>query len=502
MAKAANKFKRAAGILLPISSLPSNYGIGTLGAAAYNFIDFLKASGQSYWQILPVGATSYGDSPYQSFSAFAGNPYYIDLDMLKEEGLISQKDINSYKWGSDPHKVDYPTMFYNRFKLLKTAFEAWDRNDEAYALFCDENADWLDDYSMYMAIKFHNGQRSWLEWDDDIRTRQPEALEKYRGLLKEDILFWSFLQYKFFAQWEKLREYAHANSVEIIGDIPIYVAMDSADTWANGRQFMLDEDMRPLKVAGVPPDCFSADGQLWGNPLYRWDVMEADGFGWWKRRISFSSKIYDVIRIDHFIGITRYYSIDAGSETAKVGEWLDGPGMKLIAAIDEARGRTKIIAEDLGLVVPAVRAVQKKAGYPGMKVLQFAFGDDATNHFLPHNHTENFIVYTGTHDNDTTAGYIQTMRRRELAFTKSYLGVKRRRDITAALVRAAYMSVAHTAIIPIQDILELGSQARINTPSTVGGNWEWRLDGAVLTEKLSKQLLALAQTYGRVQKSE
>ena len=503
MAKSNNKFERAAGILLPISSLPSNYGIGTLGKAAYDFIDFLKDSGQRYWQILPVGATSYGDSPYQSFSAFAGNPYFIDLDMLIDEGLLSEADVKSVNWGDDAQKVDYPALFENRFSVLKKAFSTEDLSQsEEYKEFCVKNSDWLEDYSLYMSLKYYFGQLSWLEWEDDIRLRKPEAISKYRKLLKNEIDFWNFVQFKFFQQWDKLRDYAHSNGVLIIGDIPIYIAMDSADTWSNGSQFMLDEDMRPVKVAGVPPDCFSEDGQLWGNPLYRWDVMEEDGFAWWKRRISFSSTIYDVIRIDHFIGTTRYYAIDAGSENARNGQWLAGPAMKLIDAIDAARGDTKIIAEDLGLVVPEVRRTQKRAGYPGMKVLQFAFGSGADNAFLPHNHSENFVIYTGTHDNDTTVGYVEKMRRKELKFTKSYLGVKRRRGITAAMVRAAYMSVAHTAIIPIQDILELGSQARINTPSTLGGNWEWRLDKKLVDEKVADRLKNMTVTYGRSVKSE
>lgn len=503
MAKANNKFERAAGILLPVSSLHSRYGIGTLGKAAYDFIDFLKLADQRYWQILPVGATSYGDSPYQSFSAFAGNPYFIDLDLLRQEGLLDKSDIEKINWGKDDDRVDYPTLFENRFTVLKKAYQASAHAEtEEYKSFCVENSDWLDDYSMYMAVKYHFDQLSWLEWEDDIRLRKPEAVPKYKNLLSDDISFWSFLQFKFFQQWKSLREYAHKNNVQIIGDIPIYIAMDSADTWSNGSQFMLDEDMRPIKVAGVPPDCFSEDGQLWGNPLYRWDVMEADGFKWWKRRIAFSAQIYDVIRIDHFIGTTRYYSIDAGSKNAKNGQWLAGPAIKLIEAIDEVRGETRIIAEDLGLVVPEVRKTQKKAGYPGMKVLQFAFGSGPTNAFLPHNHTENFVVYTGTHDNDTTVGYVEKMRRKELKFTKNYLGVKQRKDITAAMVRAAYQSVAHTVIIPIQDLLELGSQARINTPSTVGGNWEWRITKPMLSDKLAQKLKNMTETFGRSLKSE
>ena len=503
MKNRTDEFERAAGILLPISSLPSKNGIGTLGKAAYDFIDFLADAGQRYWQILPVGATSYGDSPYQSFSAFAGNPYYIDLNELKREGLLKKKEIKSVNWGTDAEKVDYALMFEKRFEILKLAYKRSQHSEtDEYKKFCRKNADWLYDYSLYMSIKFDCGQRSWLEWDDDIRLRKASAVAEYKKKLSDEVYFWSFLQFKFFEQWKKLRSYAHKKGVMIIGDIPIYVAMDSADAWANGGQFMLDEDMRPVKVAGVPPDCFSEDGQLWGNPLYRWDVMEEDDFKWWKRRVSFSAQIYDVIRIDHFIGITRYYSIDAGSKTAKDGEWLAGPGMKLIEAIDEARGDTRIIAEDLGVISPEVRKTQLDAGYPGMKVFQFAFGDTTENAFLPHNYSENFVVYTGTHDNNTTLGYAQSIKKKELKFVKEYLNVEKRSEIPGAMIRAAYMSVAHTVIIPMQDFLELGSKARINTPSTLGGNWEWRMSADAASKELSEKIRKMTAAYGRKVKTE
>lgn len=498
MARKKSEFERAAGILLPVSSLPSDYGIGTMGKCAYEFIDFLKASGQRYWQVLPVGPTSYGDSPYQSFSAFAGNPYFIDLDILCEEGLLKKSELDARSWGESESCVDYALLYEIRFDILRKAFERSTHTDDpAYTEFCRENEDWLPDYCLFMSIKNSFGGVEWQKWDDDIRMRRPQALKKYRADLAEEIEFWSFIQYKFFCQWRALRDYAHENGILIIGDIPIYISMDSADAWANTDQFWMDEERRPVKVAGVPPDYFSRTGQLWGNPLYRWDIMEASDFAWWRRRISFASQIYDVIRIDHFIGIVRYYAIDAGAENAVNGEWFKGPSLKLLKAIDESRGETRIIAEDLGEVVPEVRKIQIKSGYPGMKVLQFAFDSDASNVFLPHNHAENFIVYTGTHDNDTTAGLISSARPALRRFAREYLGVKRSAQLPEAMIRAAMASVCHTAIIPMQDWLELGSEARINRPATLGGNWEWRMSADALTAGLSEKIKSYTTTYGR-----
>ena len=498
MIRSKNRFDRGAGILLPISSLPSKYGIGTMGKCAYEFIDFLKASGQRYWQVLPVGPTSYGDSPYQSFSAFAGNPYFIDLDYLCKDGLLNESDLVSVNWGVNSCKVDYSQMYKVRYDVLRKAFKnSKHGNETAYTDFCSENKDWLPDYCLFMALKNLFVGIEWQKWDDEIRMRRPDALKKYKAELADEIDFYTFLQYKFFCQWSSLRDYAHEIGISIIGDIPIYISMDSADAWANTDQFWMDDDRRPVKVAGVPPDYFSRTGQLWGNPLYRWDVMEDNNFAWWRRRISFSSKIYDVIRIDHFIGIVRYYAIDADAENAIAGEWLKGPSLKLLKAIDEARGETRIIAEDLGEVVPEVRKIQIKSGYPGMKVLQFAFDSDASNVFLPHNHAENFIVYTGTHDNDTTAGLIASGRRNMLRYAREYLGVKRNAQLPEAIIRAALASVCHTAIIPMQDWLGLGTEARINRPSTLGGNWEWRMDSGLLTEELSLRIKKYTTAYGR-----
>lgn len=495
---AKNTFPRAAGILLPITSLPSPYGIGTLGKHAYEFVNFLKLAGQRYWQVLPVGPTSYGDSPYQAFSAFAGNPYMIDLDILCDEGLLEKKDLETLDWHSGRY-IDYANMYELRFDVLRKAYKASAHaKSEEYITFCSENSIWLDDYALFMALKGHFNNVEWLKWDEDIRTREPDAVSRYSAMLSDDIDFWKFLQYKFYQQWTNLKEYANHNGVEYIGDIPIYVAMDSADAWANPEQFLMDENRRPYKVAGVPPDYFSKTGQLWGNPLYRWEKMKSDNYSWWRRRMKFASLLYDVIRIDHFIGIVRYYSIDADAETAINGEWKKGPGMELIKAIDEARGSTKMIAEDLGEVVSEVRKVQIASGYPGMKVLQFGFDDTPQNQFLPHNHTQNCIVYTGTHDNNTTRGLIESRSPKKWRFAREYLGVRRTAEIPAAMIRAALGSVAHTAIIPIQDWLGVGAEGRINTPSTLGNNWHWRLLEDELTPVLASKIKELTYNFGRV----
>ncbi len=500
MAKAKNSFPRAAGILLPITSLASPYGIGTLGKKAYEFVDFLRSAGQRYWQVLPVGPTSYGDSPYQSFSAFAGNPYLIDLEVLCEEGLLDKAYLDSLDWHSGRY-VDYARIYELRFAVLRQAFErSGCGQDAAFADFCRDNAVWIDDYALFMSLKNHFDNVEWLKWDEDIRMREPQALERYSALLSGDIAFWKFVQYKFYQQWGRLKEYANAAGIEYIGDIPIYVAMDSADAWGCPEQFQMDERRRPTKVAGVPPDYFSATGQLWGNPLYRWDYMKADSYGWWRRRMTFAARLYDVIRIDHFIGIVRYYAIDADAENAIGGEWNKGPGMELIAAINESIGKTKMIAEDLGEVVPEVRRVQIASGYPGMKVLQFAFDDTPDNHFLPHNHPQNCIVYTGTHDNNTTRGLVESRSVRKWRFARDYLGAKRTSDIPAAMIRAALSSPGHTAIVPIQDWLGIGAEGRINTPSTLGNNWHWRLIEGEVTDILASRIKELTYTYGRISK--
>lgn len=491
--------KRGAGLLLPISSLPSPYGIGTLGKEAYKFVDYLVEAGQKYWQVLPVGPTSYGDSPYQSFSAFAGNPYFIDLDYLVEEGLITKAQIKKFPWGDNAEYIDYATVYGSRFQILRMAFNnSTYAETQEYAQFEKDNEYWLDDYSLYMAVKFKFDNQEWSKWDYDIKARQPEAIDRYKEELKDDIAFWKFCQFKFFEQWNKLRVYANESGIEIIGDIPIYVAMDSADVWAHKDLFELDEDFEQINVAGVPPDAFSEDGQLWGNPLYNWNRMEECDFEWWKQRMASNSKIYDYIRIDHFIGVVNYYSIEAGCENAKEGVWRQGPGKKLTDAIDSAIGDAKIIAEDLGIVSPAVRELLAETGYPGMNIIEFAFDGGPTNSHLPHNYKPNSLVYGGTHDNETVVGYFSSRSASDLKYAYKYLGVTKKSEIPAAVLRAAYASVAAIAIFQVQDILELGNEARMNTPSTVGDNWKWRMLKGSLTKKKAKELKELAEFYARL----
>lgn len=497
--KIKNKqLRRGAGVLLPVSSLPSNYGIGTFGTEAIQFIDFLKDAGQMYWQVLPIGPVSFGDSPYQSFSAFAGNPYFIDFDLLISEGLLFADEVNALDWGSDPVGVDYAKIFESRFQILHAAFSRRPhRLSKEFKAFLKENQYWLEDYSLFMALKFHFDQQSWQEWPKEIRLHEKNAVLEYSSQLRDEIEFWKFCQFKFFEQWGRIKRYANENDIQIIGDIPIYAALDSVDVWTHSTLFQLDEERKPTKLAGVPPDTFSKDGQLWGNPLYDWDEMERTGFEWWKKRMAYCAKIYDVIRIDHFIGIVRYYAIPAQNGTAIGGTWRAGPGKKLTDAIESAVGDVQIIAEDLGVVTPAVKKLLQKTGYPGMKVLQFAFDSDSDNDHLPIHYKNNLVVYGGTHDNDTLVGYFEKLKPKDTRFAKEYLGVKRKKEIPKALLRTAYASVANTVIFQVQDILHLPSSARMNFPSTIGTNWRWRLEKGQLTKKLAKQLNHLAKIYGR-----
>ena len=413
---------RASGILMPITSLPSPYGIGTIGKAAYEFADFLKKAGQSYWQILPVGPTSYGDSPYQSFSTYAGNPYMIDLDMLQQDGLLKKKDYRNLNWGDDPEHVDYARIYELRFQVLRIAFNNAQKGDLTdFNNFVRKNSAWLENYALYMAVKKSFGMRAWTEWEDEgIRLRDPDSVRAYRRNLDEDVRFYEFLQYLFYKQWEKFRGYVNSLGIKLFGDIPIYVAMDSADTWANPEVFWLDEERHLVRVAGCPPDYFSATGQLWGNPLYDWEYLKSTGYKWWIDRIAAASKLYDVTRIDHFRGFDEYYSIPYPAKDAVIGDWLKGPGMDLFNAIKARLGDVPIIAEDLGLITPGVAKLLKDAGYPGMKVLQFAFDDRGESVYLPHLYTNNYVVYTGTHDNDTTEGWFANATEGERRFATEY----------------------------------------------------------------------------------
>ena len=492
--------ERGAGILLPISSLPSPYGIGTMGRDAYDFVDMLKRAGQKYWQVLPIGPTSFGDSPYQSFSAFAGNPYFIDLDTLIAEGLIKKEEVESYKWADSDDEIDYARIYRQRFEVLRKAFGRSEHKDSRdYADFIEKNEQWIDDYALYMAIKADHNNREWLAWEPAIKKRKPEAMAAYREKLGEDVEFYKFLQFKFYEQWMPLKEYANRNGISIIGDIPIYVALDSADVWANTDQFQLSGSLAPAVVAGCPPDMFSSYGQKWGNPIYDWDVMEKDDFAWWKKRIAASAKLYDVIRIDHFIGIVRYYSIPANGEP-KDGYYRQGPGKKLIDAIDSAIGSSKVIAEDLGVVVPEVQKLVKESGYPGMKVLEFAFDGNTANEYLPHNHAKNYVAYIGTHDNDMLKSYISGQSEELQEYMMKYLMANSLDDVAEKMIHALYMSSADTVILQMQDILDKDNSARMNYPSTLGGNWKWRLTkGATweFTQEHIDKLRDITRLYGR-----
>ena len=491
--------ERAAGILLPISSLPSKYGIGTLGREAYRFVDQLKEAGQHYWQVLPVGPTSYGDSPYQSFSAFAGNPYFIDLEFLMKEGMLTEEDVASCDWCLSQDDVDYARIYESRFAVLHKAYRGSKfREEKRFKNFCKENKYWLDDYCLYMALKFYYGGKEWSAWEESIRLREKKAVKHYEKLLAEEIDFWRFCQYQFFRQWRALKKYANKRKIRIIGDIPLYMAMDSADVWTHGELFELDERKKPINVAGVPPDAFSADGQLWGNPLYNWKEMEKRGFAWWYMRMSLNAKLYDVIRIDHFIGIVNFWSIPAGSDTAINGKWRKGPGQKLTAVIKKATKGSDIIAEDLGVVGENVRKLIKKTGWPGMKILQFAFDGSSENEYLPHNlKSTNCIIYGGTHDNETLEGYFGGRTKKENKFARQYLNVEEDKELTKAVIRAGYASIANIAIFQMQDILGLDNRARMNLPSTVGTNWRWRMLPGQFTEKHQKELKRLCCLYSR-----
>ena len=491
--------KRSCGILMPISSLPSPHGIGTLGAEARKFVDFLADAGQSWWQILPVGPTSYGDSPYQSFSAYAGNPYFVDLDLLCEDGLLTPAEVNSVNWGTDPAKVDYSAIYNSRFPLLHLAMErGWERDADKVAAFSEENASWLPDYALFMAVKRHFGMQSWTEWpDEDIRLRRPEAVARYQEELADDIRLFTYIQYLVFRQWEDLRSYAHEKGIGIIGDLPINVAMDSADVWADPRAFQLDERNVPAEVAGVPPDYFTADGQLWGNPLYDWDAMKADGYTWWIRRIAGASRLYDILRIDHFRGLESYWAVPYGETTAKIGRWVKGPGMDLIGVLTEKFPNIQFIAEDLGYLTPEVRQLLEDSGLPGMKVLEFAFDSREAANYLPHTYPRHCVCYAGTHDNATLMGWKDEAAPADIAMARQYLGLNDEEGFHWGVLRGGQSSVADLFVAQMQDYLGLGSEARMNTPGILGGNWQWRMLSGQITDALTARIAGMARLYGR-----
>ncbi len=493
---------RKSGILQHISSLPNKYGIGTMGREAYSFVDFLVKSGQSLWQILPLSQTSYGDSPYQSFSIYAGNPYFISLETLEEEGLLEHSEYADIKWCENPRYVDYETLYNNFYNVMRTAYKRFllQKNGivtEKYGVFKAENA-WLENYTLFMALKDAHGGKAWSEWEDELRLRDKKAIEKAKSLYAEDMDFYCFLQFKFFEQWYKLKAYANDNDIEIIGDIPIYCALDSADVWCEPELFQLDENRMPTVVAGFPPDGYSADGQLWGNPIYDWDRMKQDDYRWWVKRMSFAKKLYDIVRIDHFIGFNSYYAIPFGNKTAHGGKWCEGPKYDLFRTIKRETGRGGIIAEDLGIITPSVRKMLKQAAYPGMKVLQFAFSTDGKSEYLPQNYTSaNCVVYTATHDSDTAVGWFNDLDRETKRYCKEYLGIRRSSELPDAFIKLAWTSTAAAAMTTMQELCGYGSEARINIPSTVGNNWRWRTLESDFTEEKAAWLNRLTELSNR-----
>ena len=492
---------RASGVLLPISSIPSNYGIGCFSKEAYEFVEQLVRAGQKYWQILPLGPTGYGDSPYQSFSTFAGNPYFIDLEVFIREGLISESDCSSCDWGGSESYVDYEKVYQSRFQLLRMAFSRYNsKEDPEYGKFAANNAFWLEDYCMYMAIKDEQGGKGWIDWPKELKNREPQAMEEAKVRLQEEIAFYQFQQYWFFKQWCWLKTYANNCGIKIIGDVPIYVAFDSADTWANPGLFQFNEENLPVAVAGCPPDGFSATGQLWGNPLYRWDYHKETGYAWWVQRMTHCMDLYDVVRIDHFRGFDEYYAIPYGDATAEFGKWEKGPGLDLFRVLNEKISDMQVIAEDLGFLTETVLQLVKDTGYPGMKVLQFAFDASMDSTYLPHKYDRNCVVYTGTHDNETTRGWYENLGEFERKFAQAYTNCKDQpmEECVWSMIRAAMASVADLAVIPVQDYLCLGNEARMNAPSTFGNNWKWRLTKGELTEDILGRIRAVTRLYGRL----
>ncbi len=491
---------RASGMLLPIASLPSRYGIGAFSKEAYDFVNVLAAAGQKYWQILPLGPTGYGDSPYQSFSTFAGNPYFIDLERLIGDGLLTEAEC-AVSETQEPHSyIEYEKIYDTRFDILWKAFERSDiQGNEAFQEFCSEQDYWLRDYALYMAVKNSYDGKSWEHWEDGIRLRHEAAMQEAEAKYAKEICFYEYLQYEFFKQWRDLKRYANEKGIQIIGDIPIYVAFDSADTWANPELFQLNEENQPVAVAGCPPDAFSATGQLWGNPLYKWEYHKETGYSWWLQRIAHCFQLYDTVRIDHFRGFDEYYAIPYGDATAERGWWEKGPGISLFQVIGEQLGELNIIAEDLGYLNDSVKQMLKDSGYPGMKVLEFAFDSREDSDYLPHNYGQNCVVYTGTHDNNTLVGWYREIPDGDKRIANQYLSNwgDPWETLHWELISMALSSVADTCIIPVQDYLGLGGEARINTPSTLGDNWTWRMKRDAFSPELIQRIREMTRLYAR-----
>ena len=493
---------RESGILMHITSLPSPYGVGTMGKQAYEFVDFLKKAGQSRWQLLPLTPTGYGDSPYQSCSTFAGNHYLIDLDMLVEDGLLEETEITAIRWGVQEDRADFGLLYQNRLDVLRKAYSRFADN-EALDMFCRENSSWLPDFALFMALKDNCGGKPWYQWEEALKRREPDAVWNARQELKEQIRFYCFVQYLFDRQWCALRSYAHAAGIRIIGDVPIYVPWDSADVWSNPELFELDENLDPVNVAGCPPDGFNEDGQLWGNPLYRWNLHKKTGYDWWICRMAAAGTRYDSVRIDHFRGFESYWAVPFGDPTARGGQWIQGPGMDFINALKKGLPQVEMIAEDLGFMTQEVKDLRDASGYPGMKVLEFAFDSREPSDYLPHTYTSNTICYTGTHDNMTMRQWLETASDEAREYAVEYMNLTEAEGLVWGVIRTAMASVSDLCVVQMQDYLDLGGEARMNFPGTQSSdNWTWRASKDYLSDALAKKIYKLTRLYGRLGNQE
>ena len=489
---------RKSGVLMHITSLPGPYGIGTMGKNAYRFVDFLRESGQSCWQILPLTPTGYGDSPYQSCSTFAGNHYLIDLDLLVDEGLLRKQETACIEWCRNEQKADYGLLYHNRLSVLRLAYARFS-GGEAFDAFICENSSWLSDFALYLALKDKTGGKAWYLWEEGLKRRDPDTVWNARRELKEQIRFYSFVQYLFHRQWMALRTYAHKNGISIIGDVPIYVPLDSVDVWSNPELFQLDETLLPTAVAGCPPDAFSEDGQLWGNPLYRWDVMKTDGYSWWLRRMAAAGELYDVVRLDHFRGFESYWAVPYGDTTARDGKWVKGPGLPFLKTIKKKLPEIEIIAEDLGFLTQDVLKMRDDSGFPGMKVLGFAFDSREPSDYLPHNYIANTVCYTGTHDNMTTRQWFDNASADAAAYAREYMHLDETEGLVWGAIRTAMSSVSDLCIVPMQDYLELGAEGRMNFPGTMSdSNWTWRAKDGIITKNLAQRIYEMTALYCRL----
>ena len=489
---------RSSGILMHITSLPGPYGVGTMGAKAFDFVDFLKAAGQKLWQILPLSPTGFGDSPYQSCSAFAGNHYLIDLDLLVDAGLLKREEITGIRWCRKEEKVDFGLLYSNRMKVLRLAYSRF-AGGEHFDAFCEENHVWLPDFALFMALKERSGGKPWYDWPEDLKHRTADAMDRARRELVEEIRFYSFVQFLFFEQWNALHRYAGQNGIQIIGDVPIYVPLDSVEVWSRPELFQLDKNLNPTAVAGCPPDGFTEDGQLWGNPLYRWSLHKKQGYSWWLERLAAAGKLYDVIRLDHFRGFEAYWSVPYGHKTARYGKWVKGPGMSFVKALKKGLPDMPLIAEDLGFLTQEVLDLRDAGGWPGMKVLQFAFDPKEPSDYLPHTYVHNSVCYTGTHDNMTMRQWFETATKEEVDFAVTYMNLSKKEGYVWGTIRTALASVSDLCIIQMQDYLNLDGKARMNFPGTLSdSNWTWRVKDGIIDQDLAKKVRALAGCYARI----